>query len=385
MSGALAQQYIEFVARGLDQVEAGLRGLESKLASVSRLTDVAKLGFTTLTSTVGGFVTAGLLGTTHAEQLGQAMQNLSREIAGIFLPVIEKVIDGIKKVTSWFEHLSGHQQDQIMRWTAAAGAALLVVAIFPKVVTGVTAVIGAVRALTAALATAGAVTGVASGGLTTILGIVATLVAAFIGFGAASEEGFGSLSKLIEPIQAAFEKITNAAAPLFSSLDKIGDLFTRLVDSAVGPLTLVMNNLAEVITLVVNVLVVLQSILSPVGELIMQLISFVTELASKVVSFLAPAFEAVVAPLKQANALLERLGLLASSQSKSTKSEPHRRTEGTGGQFEDVQATFRRIQSAVLKSDTKRIDERQLETLGEINTSVRDVEAAIERLHPAVA
>jgi hypothetical protein len=39
----------------------------------------------------------------------------------------------------------------------------------------------------------------------------------------------------------------------------------------------------------------------------------------------------------------------------------------------------------VLKSDTKRIDERQLETLGEINTSVRDVEAAIERLHPAVA
>jgi phage-related protein len=380
----LAQQYIEFVARGLDKVEAGMKGLEGRLTAVSKLADAAKVGFSLLTGVVGGFVTAGLAGTGQAERLGQALQSLSREIAGIFLPVVEKVIDGVKKVTSWFEQLSGHQQDQIMRWTAAAGAALFMLAIFPKIVTGITAVIGAIRAVTAALAAAGAASGIATGGLTTIFGIVASLVAAFVGFGAASEEGFGSLSKLIEPIQAAFGRITEAAAPLFAAVDKIGELFTRLIDSAVGPLNFVMGALADVVIVFVDALIVLQSVLSPVVDLLVQFLSFASELASKVANFLAPAFEAMVAPLKEAAAFLERIGLL-SRQQVSTKSEPHRKPEGTGGQFEDVQATFRRIQSAVLKSDTKRIDERQLEALHEINESIGDVERAIEGLQPVVA
>jgi hypothetical protein len=380
----LAQQYIEFVARGLDKVEAGMKGLEGRLTAVSKLADAAKVGFSLLTGVVGGFVTAGLAGTGQAERLGQAMQSLSREIAGIFLPVVEKVIDGIKKVTSWFEQLSGHQQDQIMKWTAAAGAALFMLAIFPKIVTGISAVIGAIRAVTAALAAAGAASGIATGGLTTILGIVASLVAAFIGFGAASEEGFGSLSKLIEPIQAAFGRITEAAAPLFAAVDKIGELFTRLIDSAVGPLNFVMGALADVVIVFVDALIVLQSVLSPVVDLLVQFLSFASELASKVANFLAPAFEAMVAPLKEAAAFLERIGLLSRQQA-STKSEPHRKPEGTGGQFEDVQATFRRIQSAVFKSDTKRIDERQLEALHEINESIGDVERAIEGLQPVVA
>jgi hypothetical protein len=271
-----------------------------------------------------------------------------------------------------------------MRWTAAAGAALFMLAIFPKIVTGITAVIGAIRAVTAALAAAGAASGIATGGLTTIFGIVASLVAAFVGFGAASEEGFGSLSKLIEPIQAAFGRITEAAAPLFAAVDKIGELFTRLIDSAVGPLNFVMGALADVVIVFVDALIVLQSVLSPVVDLLVQFLSFASELASKVANFLAPAFEAMVAPLKEAAAFLERIGLL-SRQQVSTKSEPHRKPEGTGGQFEDVQATFRRIQSAVLKSDTKRIDERQLEALHEINESIGDVERAIEGLQPVVA
>lgn len=361
-----------------------MKGLEGRLTAVSKLTDAAKVGFSLLTGVVGGFVTAGLAGTGQAERLGQALQNLSREIAGIFLPVVEKVIDGVKKVTSWFEQLSGHQQDQIMRWTAAAGAALFMLAIFPKIVTGITAVIGAIRAVTAALAAAGAASGIATGGLTTILGIVASLVAAFVGFGAASEEGFGSLSKLIEPIQSAFGRITEAVAPLFAAVDKIGELFTRLIDSAVGPLTFVMNALADVVIVFVDALIVLQSVLSPVVDLLVQFLSFASELASKVANFLAPAFEAMVAPLKEAAAFLERIGLLSRQQA-STKSEPHRKPEGTGGQFEDVQATFRRIQSAVFKSDTKRIDERQLEALHEINESIGGVERAIEGLQPVVA
>jgi len=381
---ALAQQYIEFVARGLDQVETGMRSLEGKLTAISRLADAAKIGFSALTGVVGGFVTAGLAGTGQAERLGQAMQELSREIAGIFLPVVEKVIEGIKKVTSWFEQLSGSQQDQILKWTAAAGAALLMLAIFPKIVTGATAVIGAIRAIAASLTAAGAASGIATGGLTTILGIVASLVAAFIGFGAVSEEGFGSLSKLIEPIQAALGRIAEAAAPLFTAFDKMGGLFTRLIDSAVGPLTFVMNLLADVIIVFVDALIVLQAILSPLVDLFEQFIATAYSLASQIFNFLAPAIGVIVAPLKQAVDLLERLGLL-SSQQKTTKSEPHRKPDSTGRQFEDVQATFRRIQSAVLKSDTKRMDERQLEALHEIHESIEDVERAIEGLHPIVS
>lgn len=90
--------------------------------------DSAKKGFYLLTGSVMGFVAAGLRGTQEGNALAYRFQLLSQQIAAIFLPIIDKVIDYLGRIVSWFQNLSGEQQDNIRKWILIAAGILGVIA-----------------------------------------------------------------------------------------------------------------------------------------------------------------------------------------------------------------------------------------------------------------
>jgi hypothetical protein len=83
--------------------------------------------------------------------LSLRMQMLSQQIASVFLPVIERVMDKLEQAVNWFRGLSGAQQDSILKWTALVAAGLAMASILPRVFGALQLVIGGVRALTAAM------------------------------------------------------------------------------------------------------------------------------------------------------------------------------------------------------------------------------------------
>ncbi len=99
----------------------------------------ASRAFTLATASITGFVTAGLAGTAEGEHLRFQFSELSREIAGVFLPVIEKITAGVRQLVGWFRALSGEQQDQIMKWSLIGLGVLAVAKVLPLVITGLKA------------------------------------------------------------------------------------------------------------------------------------------------------------------------------------------------------------------------------------------------------
>lgn len=79
--------------------------------------------FSTAGGIVGGFVRQGLAGTTMGERLNLQFQLLSREIANMFIPVLQKIVGVLQHVTTWFRSLSGPQQEMIGNVLALAVAA----------------------------------------------------------------------------------------------------------------------------------------------------------------------------------------------------------------------------------------------------------------------
>ncbi len=98
-----------------------------------------------------GFVRAGLAGTAQGNYLAIQFERLSREVAGIFLPAVEKLIEYLEKTVNWFRGLSGAQQDAIMKWTLWGTAALAAAVLLPILKAGFMALIVVVKGLSVAL------------------------------------------------------------------------------------------------------------------------------------------------------------------------------------------------------------------------------------------
>lgn len=77
-----------------------------------------------------GLARSGLQGTVEGYRLEYAWLRLSRAVAGIAVPAVEKLAEWVGKAAGWFERLSGRQQDTILKiglftaGTLAAVAAL---------------------------------------------------------------------------------------------------------------------------------------------------------------------------------------------------------------------------------------------------------------------
>ncbi len=92
------------------------------------------------------YINAGISGTTVGEHLSFQFQELNRQIAALFLPAIEKVIQKLTQLTQWFRNLSGEQQQQIGRWLGVGTAMLGLLTIGPKLVSMFKFIGGAMQA-----------------------------------------------------------------------------------------------------------------------------------------------------------------------------------------------------------------------------------------------
>jgi hypothetical protein len=158
-----------------------------KLTQSTRATTLA---YAAASAGLLGWVRAGLAGTTTGELLSFQQRQLSQQIASIFLPVVQKYIDGLTRLVEWFRHLSGEQQVQIMRWSLFTVGLLGSVTVVPR--------------LTSALGTLA----MTLKGLT-LANPFAALTAAVIGLMAQTEEGRASLADLGQSLKETFGNVAD--------------------------------------------------------------------------------------------------------------------------------------------------------------------------------
>jgi hypothetical protein len=162
MTMTLGEFFIEIKSKGVDKANADLKSAEQKAKetekAISKLTDSFKtLGgavisaMTMAAAAVSGFVVAGFAGTVQGERLAQQMRLLSLQVAAIFMPAFEKVVEVLSDATDWFKSLSGAQQESLMKWGLYAFAVVTVTKVLSTLGLLAPIVNGAMKALNATL------------------------------------------------------------------------------------------------------------------------------------------------------------------------------------------------------------------------------------------
>lgn len=138
------------LVQGLGKINYWLTTIRQGTESITK---AAGYGFAALTGGILGFVTAGLRGTAEGNRLNYLFQQISMQIASIFLPAIRVVSKVLEDLLGWFRSLSGATQNQIFWWTSMTVAVLGIVYVVGKMIDIFIAVAGAIRIAAAALAT----------------------------------------------------------------------------------------------------------------------------------------------------------------------------------------------------------------------------------------
>jgi hypothetical protein len=202
----LAKEVVEILIRGAKKAEQDIDNLKKKLKQAEdqankfqlKMTGVgefARRAFTVATAATTGFVAAGLRGTVEGERLKTSFEGLSRQIASVFLPSINRGIDLVDRLTNKFKGLSGEQQTNIRKWAEVSAAGLSV--------------------------------GLTLGKINPLLGLVGGTMAA----------GVASSDKLQSALGRLGQRFAETFGPtLQSQLDAAGDRLNRLADILEGRL-----------------------------------------------------------------------------------------------------------------------------------------------------
>ena len=243
MAETLAKQVIEFAATGLEAVKQGIEGLRAGMERANAAITASPIAIgaavaamNALVASTRSWVNAGIAGTLYGNQLQLQFTLLSREIAGVFVPTIRKVIDGLREVTQWFRQLTGDQQANIRHWVEAAAVAALVFKgiglVKGMVVSMAASLLGvlapAFTALTG-IVTSGALTmatamNLLTAGITAIIGLVVSAATAAATLGAGIAVGTASGRSALQSLVAQFR-------PLLQVLGEVYDA----VAAALGP------------------------------------------------------------------------------------------------------------------------------------------------------
>jgi hypothetical protein len=322
--------------------------LESVSGSLKGLASVGRTVFAGLTSTLGGFVTAGLATSAMGEMLTFRMGVLSRTLAGLFRPEIERVINAVKSVTSWFNGLSNAQRANIVHWAEAAFAAAGIAIIMPKIVAGITAVVAGVKGLTAALI--GLETGT---GLGAIVAGVTAIASAITALAIGTETGRNAFSKLWEAIQPVWDMLKEVGGALWDAF-------------------------------------------SPAFEILGDIVSVVADVGGAILKAFGPAVQGVLWVVKKA---LEGIAWVIRQMKEGLESllgihrKPHQEQEEDRGPLApsvggigSITAAWDRIAQASIRTDSlKGTPEETLEVLREIRDDQRDGNNRLGRLNGAFA
>lgn len=299
------------------------------------------------TAAIIGFARQGLAASGMGQVLSFQMERLALTIGGLFRPEIEKLLSGIQRLTDWINSLSDSQKKAIAYWVEAGAAALAVGAILPRIVAGIGAVIGAVRALGAAIAGAEAATGI--GAILPILGLVAE---AFTVLMVSSDEGRTALGEIF----GAFKELAAAAKELWDVLE-MDSIWQGLVTG----LTTVVHWVAQLVKWV--------------ADLIKKFNELTGGTAGKVLGWMAAA---LVGPLGLIGKAIHELN--GETEKKEKPGSRSMLPPRTGG-FEDLGAAYKRIAVASLRatSGVKSPEERTAAGIEEANKHLSRIEGHTAR------
>jgi Sec-independent protein translocase protein TatA len=121
----LEKEWLDKVKDAENALIAKMREHEKASRNVAGAVGLAKAALT-------GWVTAGLAGTVQGQQLAVQFTFLNREIASIFLPVVERATQALRGLVQHFRSLTGTQQETIGRTVQAALAFGTMLTIAPK-------------------------------------------------------------------------------------------------------------------------------------------------------------------------------------------------------------------------------------------------------------
>lgn len=189
--------------------------------AVAIVAGTAATAFSILTGSIMGFVRAGLQGTVEGMRLQFAFQQLSREITGVFLPVIDKVTAWVQKLVGWFRSLTGSQQDMIMKFVLIAAAVLAVVSVVGALIIGLIGLTAAILSVAASMAALD----MTLAGIPLLIGAIVTAVvglASALGIagaaGIAASDRMGTMSRV-------FDRIGDALAVVWERVKAAGQVF----------------------------------------------------------------------------------------------------------------------------------------------------------------
>lgn len=439
MDQTLARNYVEFVAKGLDQVQQQTDAYRDKASQAGKAADEmrknvensaprkaadqvssfaatvgrareqfqkfsegilrgaqivagpATMAFAAMSATLGGFTRAGLQGTVQGERLTWAFQQLSREVAGIFLPIVERVTRAVQGFAASLRRLTGDQQDNILKWVTAGGAVLFVAGVFPKLLGALIPVIGGVISLTAAFLGLD----VASGGILPIVGAIATAVVALAAGTAVlvghTEQGSAAFRLLGDGLSRLKDQILPPLEKIWGAVQRNIESFARVVGRLAQGAMELFSAFAQRVTV---------PILDKLATYLDKVSVFVEQKVVPAILLMADAFEAYVIPviakaIDKVVALIEFMmkfsplarligaafdGMPGSGDQPDRKGgKNHRAPANAGGGFEDAISTWKRIQSAGMKTAAEKLQEDANKELAESKRIQEQIRKELEQ------
>jgi phage-related protein len=242
----LLDLFVQFSQKGAEALKTEMKKVEAIAAEAGKGFDRAGAmgtkAFAAITAGVGGFVIAGFRGSVQMQAMEAQLGRLSRGIAALFVPEMNKLIDLVAKAATWFEHLTGSQQRMLAHLVEGVAIGALVTTVVGKLgsvimgglVPAISTVIGLLEVGNIALADIPQIIGLVVTGLTLLVG-------AFSGVAVATESGRSALAKIgatLAPIGEALGDLWGAAQEFLEPLgDLVGDVldaFSTVVPDIVG-------------------------------------------------------------------------------------------------------------------------------------------------------
>lgn len=143
-AGKLGLSFVTGMGNLGPQLTRGLEGMSQAFQGLGKVVTPA-------TMAIYGFALAGFRASSYGQIFGYQMEEIARQVGSIFLPVIQRVTDGLGSLMRWFQGLSGAQQKSLREWGLLAGGITAAALVLPRVVAGFQAVQVAAKGLQLAL------------------------------------------------------------------------------------------------------------------------------------------------------------------------------------------------------------------------------------------
>jgi hypothetical protein len=356
----------------------------------------AAIGFGILTGTIMGFVRAGLDGSVQGYRLNLMFSMLSKEIAGVFLPVVERVTDWIQSAVGWFQRLTGQQQAMLRVTTlVAAGVLGVTVAVGGLIIAGIglTSTILSMAAAMTAL-------DITLAGIPILIGVVVTGLAAI---GVGTTAAAGGLYVMGQRGASIMEKLQNAAQGLWDKMKpiieigmswarifgSIYDIANRLREAVVSPFTRLIDRLTAGQSLLNLWADILDRVANAIEDLIVPFAAVAQFIENRVNNQLQAMNDLLDAAGVSAQKLLGWLAKVSplaaagkyffeNTRASDKNAGDHQKPAPADAGFESAESTWKRIAAAVSKigaaAGGEAPDERAAKAAEDTNRIVGELE-----------